>query len=159
MGFAQRLDNGNTIISWGAANPTITEVRHNKTKALEIDLPAGVFTYRAFKYPYKEDGTGKLIPEAVYLNQNFPNPFNPVTSIRFGIPRLNGNNSAVNGRLVVYDALGRQIAVLIDGDLEPDTYTVDFNAGELSSGIYFYTLYVSGSSAKYYESKKMLLVK
>jgi hypothetical protein len=159
MGFAQRLDNGNTLISWGAANPTITEVRPNGKKTLELSLPTGVFTYRAFKYLYKEDGTGKLIPEVMYLGQNFPNPFNPVTSIRFGIPRLNGNSTAVNGRLIVYDALGRQIAVLIDGDLEPDTYTVDFNAGELSSGIYFYTLYVSGGSAKYYESKKMLLVK
>jgi hypothetical protein len=155
MGFVHRLDNGNTLISWGATNPTITEVKYNKTKVLEISLPQGVFTYRAFKYKWKLGNDGQIIPGTFYLNQNFPNPFNPSTSIKFGIPNLNSGNSTVNVKLTVYDILGKEIATLVDESLPPDSYRAEFNAGNLSSGVYFYKL-IAGD---FTESKKMIFVK
>ncbi|MCI0450053.1 MAG: aryl-sulfate sulfotransferase [Chlorobi bacterium] len=155
MGFVQRLDNGNTLISWGSTNPTVTEVRPNKSKVLEISLPPGVFTYRAFKYKWKEGSDGQIIPSGYYLNQNFPNPFNPSTSIKFGIPNLNSNNSSVHVKLKVYDIMGREVAILVDENLSPDSYRAEFNGSNLSSGIYFYKL-IAGD---FTESKKMVLVK
>jgi hypothetical protein len=83
------------------------------------------------------------------LGNNFPNPFNPVTSIRFSIPVY---GSAV---LRVYDNIGREVAVLVNGNLEPGEHEVTFDASGLSSGIYFYKL----ESGKYSEIRKMVLVK
>jgi len=160
MGFAQRLDNGNTIIGWGAANPTVTEVRPDRSKALEINLPPGSFSYRAFKYDYKPNETvATYPPEAAFLGQNYPNPFNPVTTITFGIPRINDSKEVVDVRLKVYDVLGREIATLVSAQMKPYTYTVNFDASGLSTGVYFYRLRVTGNQAQYYETKKMIVVK
>ncbi|HAX50231.1 MAG TPA: hypothetical protein DCX92_14710, partial [Bacteroidetes bacterium] len=81
MGFAQRLENGNTLISWGSTNPTVTEVKPDGSKALEMNLPVGVFSYRVFKYNYGSNVTGVVpvgnhIPGKFNLKQNYPNPFN-----------------------------------------------------------------------------------
>jgi hypothetical protein len=160
MGNAQRLDNGNTLIGWGFAWPTLTEVSPDGIKQLEISLPPGVVSYRAFKYIYKENEVKALFPpESIFLGQNYPNPFNPKTTISFGVPRINGSTDFFDVKLKVYDVLGREIAILIDKPLKPYTYNLDFDGSGLSSGIYFYTILVSGGQAKYYETKKMLLVK
>jgi hypothetical protein len=155
MGFAQRLFNGNTLICWGYASKSITEVRPDGTKTLELSLPAGLYTYRAFKYPYKEDGSGKIIPQTYVLEQNFPNPFNPATSIKFALPDVNSDGAAVNVKLSVYDVVGQEVAVLINDMLEPDSYRVEFNGTNISSGIYFYRL----TAGSFIETKKMMLVK
>ncbi|MEW5798524.1 MAG: T9SS type A sorting domain-containing protein [Bacteroidota bacterium] len=76
----------------------------------------------------------KQIPKSYYLEQNFPNPFNPSTTIRFGIPH-SGNVS-----LRVYDLLGRTISSLVDVYLESGTYNVNFDGTAFPSGIYLYTL-------------------
>ena len=89
------------------------------------------------------------IPYAFDLSQNYPNPFNPTTTIRFAVP----NSGPVSLR--VYDLLGREIAVLVDGPLTPGYYAARFDAHSLSSGIYFYRLVASGLV----ETKKMQLVK
>ncbi len=80
-------------------------------------------------------------PEEFELSQNFPNPFNPSTTIRFGI-RTSGNVS-----LKVYDVLGREVAVLADEYLRAGSYERVFEAGNLSSGVYFYTLRVTSGQA------------
>lgn len=89
------------------------------------------------------------IVEQYTLSQNYPNPFNPVTNIKFSLP-VKGFAS-----LVVYDALGREVATLINSELNAGSYTVDFNASSLSSGVYFYKLTANNFS----DVKKMLLVK
>jgi len=83
------------------------------------------------------------------LEQNYPNPFNPATSINFKIPE-NGNV-----RLVVYDVLGKEVALLINEDMDGGSHKVKFNAVNLPSGIYFYSL----TSGQYSETKKMILMK
>jgi len=91
----------------------------------------------------------EMLPVALQLEQNYPNPFNPCTSISFDI----ATNSFVS--LAVYDALGREVAVLFDRDLPAGSYTVAFDADDLAGGIYYYTLKAGTSSI----TKKMILVK
>lgn len=83
------------------------------------------------------------------LAQNYPNPFNPVTKINFSIP----NNEYVSLR--VYDMLGREVSVLVNGQLTAGEYQADFNAMGLSSGMYYYSL----RAGEYVDTKKMVLVK
>ena len=90
-----------------------------------------------------------LVPDAMKLEQNYPNPFNPTTGIRYQIAQ----NSAV--RLVVYDVMGREVAVLVNGQMAPGTHEVRFDASRLASGVYFYRL-TAGSFAA---TRTMLLLK
>jgi hypothetical protein len=89
------------------------------------------------------------IPTNFALYQNYPNPFNPTTTIEFDIPER------TNVKLIVYDILGREIETLIDKELEPGKYKLNFNATDLPSGVYFYTL----RTPKSIQTKKMLLIK
>ena len=151
MGFAQRLDNGNTLISWGAASPTLTEVRPNGSKALQMTFSPGIFTYRAFKYDWNPVGLSEPtnIPNSFELYQNYPNPFNPSTRIKFSIPR----KSFV--RIVVYNSLGIEVKILRNEYLSAGNYDVDFNGENLASGVYFYKL----QAEDYTSTKKMILIK
>jgi hypothetical protein len=89
------------------------------------------------------------IPGSFELHQNFPNPFNPTTKIRFDVPE------ASHVRLVIYNALGQEVETLVDERLTPNTYEADFDASHLSSGLYFYKLVTDGFA----KTKKMLLLK
>ncbi len=94
------------------------------------------------------------VPNNFKLHQNYPNPFNPVTKIRFAIPPFNfGEGEAV--RLVIYDLLGRHVETLINEQLKPGIYEVDWDASKYSSGAYFYSL----KSESFTQTKKMTLVK
>lgn len=160
MGFAQRLENGNTLISWGSTNPTFTEVKPDGSKALEISFSTGVFSYRVFKYNFGSNVTGiqpvnNEIPAGFILHQNYPNPFNPVTNIRFSIPAQGNSTGLVSTMLTVYDVLGKEVKILLSGQLKPGSYETDFQADGLSSGIYFYKL----TAGDFTEMKKMILVK
>ena len=90
-----------------------------------------------------------IIPKQFSLEQNYPNPFNPNTSIKFSVPKT----GLVS--LVVYDALGRAVKELVNENVTTGVYSVDFNAGDYPSGIYFYRLLAENFS----ETKKMVLVK
>ncbi len=87
--------------------------------------------------------------EKYELQQNYPNPFNPVTKITFSIPAAN------NVKLVVYDLTGKIVATLMNEYKNIGTYSVEFDASNLSSGIYLYKV----ESGTFTEIKKMLLVK
>ncbi len=89
------------------------------------------------------------IPGKFALSQNYPNPFNPGTKIRFSLP------SAELVQIRVFDIAGKELSLLLDRRLSAGTYETDFNAGGLSSGVYFYKM----SAGSYSETKKMLLVK
>jgi len=83
------------------------------------------------------------------LNQNFPNPFNPITKISWQSP-VGGWQS-----LKVYDVLGNEIATLVNDYREAGRYEVDFDASKLSSGIYLYSLRIG----EFFQTKKMILTK
>ena len=90
------------------------------------------------------------------LEQNFPNPFNPTTRIKFSIPQQNGNKPQLV-TLTVYDILGNEIAVLVNEEKPSGTYEVDFTANNasLSAGVYVYRLRAGAFS----ETKTMILLK
>jgi hypothetical protein len=88
-------------------------------------------------------------PDVFQLFQNYPNPFNPTTIISYQIPK----SGFVS--LVVYDALGREIKTLVNEEKVLGKYSVEFNASNLPSGVYFYTL----KAGEYISTKKMIIVK
>ncbi len=89
------------------------------------------------------------IPKEYKLYQNFPNPFNPTTIINFDIIR-NGNV-----RILIYDLLGREVETLVNQDMSPGRYKLDFNAVNYASGMYIYKIVTSD----FVDVKKMLIVK
>jgi poly(3-hydroxybutyrate) depolymerase len=98
------------------------------------------------------------LPEQISLFQNYPNPFNPATTIRFALPRA----SVVTLR--VFDLLGREVALLMDGQRQAGSYEVLFDGTALASGVYFYRLQVdpaegSGVAAPFVSTRKLLLLK
>ena len=90
-----------------------------------------------------------IIPEDYSLGQNYPNPFNPQTKIDFAIPK----NGIVSIKL--YDITGKEIATILNREMSKGSYTVDFNASSISTGVYFYKL-VSGN---FTATKKMMVIK
>ncbi|MCX6134323.1 MAG: T9SS type A sorting domain-containing protein [Ignavibacteriales bacterium] len=94
----------------------------------------------------KDSGT---LPSTFVLRQNHPNPFNPSTRIEYAVP-ISGTMS-----LRVFDMLGREVAVLVDGNVEAGWYSVNFNARQLSSGVYLYRLESSGFA----QTLKMVVLK
>ncbi|MEJ5261803.1 MAG: Type 1 glutamine amidotransferase-like domain-containing protein [Ignavibacterium sp.] len=102
-------------------------------------------------------------PKDFVLYQNYPNPFNPKTTISFSIPTSPFNPSPYEGEgnwerfisLTVYDIVGQKIIALLSENLSPGLYEIEFDASELSSGIYFYRL----STPNYSETKSMILLK
>lgn len=96
------------------------------------------------------------IPEKFSLSQNYPNPFNPTTTIRYAIPALTPSPLKKEKVLLkVYDALGREVATLVDEVKSPGNYEVTFNANNLASGVYYYRL----KAGKFTETRKMILVR
>lgn len=84
------------------------------------------------------------------LEQNYPNPFNPTTSIKYNVESIRFV------KLVVFDVLGKEVETLVNEKQKPGKYEVKFNGSNLSSGIYFYSLYTDGNLV---ETKKMVLMK
>jgi Secretion system C-terminal sorting domain len=89
------------------------------------------------------------IPEVFSLSQNYPNPFNPTTVITYSIPEVS------NVKLKVYDMLGREIKTLVNKEQNAGVYNIEFNAANLSSGVYFYKI----EAGSFVASKKILLLK
>lgn len=94
------------------------------------------------------------LPTEFNLEQNFPNPFNPVTKIRFSVlPKVKSQMSKVI--LKVFDVLGNEVATLLDEEKPAGYYEIEFNAGYLTSGIYFYQLIADD----FVQTRKMILLK
>jgi parallel beta-helix repeat protein len=88
-------------------------------------------------------------PHKFSLLQNYPNPFNPTTNIKFDLPK------STLVKLVVYDALGKEIETLVNEKLKEGSYQIDWNASKCPSGVYFYKL----TTEEFSETKKMILMK
>jgi len=93
------------------------------------------------------------VPTKISLSQNYPNPFNPTTKIKFSIPSYNGGKGDV--LLKIYDILGREVTTLVNEQLKPGEYEVEWNGTNFASGVYFYQLRVGN----YVQTRKMVLLK
>ncbi|MBK9098230.1 MAG: T9SS type A sorting domain-containing protein [bacterium] len=91
----------------------------------------------------------EFIADEYSLEQNYPNPFNPSTKISYFL------STGGNVTLKVFDILGNEIAILVNEEKPAGKYEINFNANNLSSGVYIYTI----QAANFVESKKMLLIK
>lgn len=90
-----------------------------------------------------------MFPDDYSLTQNYPNPFNPSTLIKFSLGKTGFTT------LKLYDVLGKEVATLVNGELESGPHEVTFDASNFPSGTYFYTL----TSGSYSETRKMMFLK
>ncbi|MBI1936752.1 MAG: T9SS type A sorting domain-containing protein [Ignavibacteriales bacterium] len=114
-------------------------------------LIRAAFTSQCLCYEPTKPALNVTLPEYFYLSQNYPNPFNPVTKIIYEIP------IDCHVTLKVYDLLGKEIATLVNEYKQAGQYSVEFRvkSGELSSGIYFYSI----QAGQYFKYRKMILAK
>lgn len=112
-----------------------------------VELTVGV--------PARVDGSGD-VPDSYSLMQNYPNPFNPSTAIRYGLPE----RSSV--KLEIYNTLGQRVATLVNAELEAGYHDVEWQSGNIASGMYFYrleALSAENPSNRFIEVKSMVLLK
>ncbi len=115
---------------------------------------------------YKRDPTGNPpigiininseIPNEFSLSQNYPNPFNPTTRFKIQIAKSSDT------KVTIYDVLGREVETLVNQQLKPGTYEVDWSADKIASGVYYYKLVVhqvGSSTGDFVETKKMVLIR
>lgn len=154
--YIERSSDKNNWENLGFVQGNGTSVNVNNYLFVDRNVSSGTFHYRLKQSDF--DGTFSYLneievevakPDEFALHQNYPNPFNPTTKINFALQ----NNSYVE--LYVYDALGNQVAVLVNQSMEAGLHEVTFNASNLSSGIYYYTI----RAGEFFETKKMMLIK
>lgn len=174
IGYATSVDSGRTWSKFGG-NPVIVQGASGSWDASLVESGSVFFTGTEFRMWYhgtrytplssslglasaRVDGIAEKrdgVPAAFTLGHNYPNPFNPSTSIDFSVV------SAGEVTLAVYDLLGREVAVLVNEKLDPGNYTVRFDAGNLASGVYVCRMRAlpPGGGGTFVESKKMLLTR
>ena len=111
---------------------------------------SGLVLYRGSPTSVRNSSEG-IVSSTFRLQQNYPNPFNPTTRIRFAV----GSGGFVT--LMVYNLIGQEAATVFSGYKTPGEYSVDFDAGNLPAGVYFYKLDLNNGSAV--AVRKMALVK
>ena len=157
-GFAieRSVDNNWLQVGFVEGNGTVTE----PTFYTFIDDVSNLTNYNTIYYRLKQidfDGSFEysnvveidVVPVEFSLNQNYPNPFNPSTKITYNVAQ----KSFVT--LIVYDAIGSEVATLVNKEQAPGIYQIQFNAVNLTSGVYFYSL----EADDFVAVKKMLLIK
>ena len=162
-----------------SASPTFTSTIINAVvNVSQYKVPSGILNYSSHYYwrvnatntggtsPWSpacsfntivQSGIGIIsseFPTENKLYNNYPNPFNPKTKIRFDIPRWRGAGGWIV-LLKVYDIMGREVQTLVNEKLQPGTYETTFDGSNLNSGIYFYQM-VSGD---FKQTRKLILLK
>jgi len=164
QGFeVQRKFGGNNFVTIGSVTGHGTTTSPNQYSFVDKLIDGGKYFYRLkqidFGGTYEYSSVIEVDVRTVdkfTLEQNYPNPFNPTTTIGFGISA--SPNPSEGGALVtlkVYDILGEEVKVLLNEEKEAGYHSVDFDASELPSGVYFYKLKVGS----YVETKKMILLR
>ncbi len=97
----------------------------------------------------------EIIPEEYVLYQNYPNPFNPSTKIKYEV-KEEFRRQETEVKLIIFDILGREMKTLVNKKQKHGVYEVTFNGNNLSSGIYFYSLFIEGTLIK---TRKMVMIK
>jgi hypothetical protein len=139
-------------LDWSAIEFDSTQARFVKLILLESNQaqPASIWEIELYG-PAGITGINNEteIPNSYTLSQNYPNPFNPTTTISYTLPE----KSRVS--LKIFDLLGAEVVELVNSELEPGAYKIDFNSNGLTSGVYFYRL----ETKTFVETKKMILLK
>jgi hypothetical protein len=134
------------------AEPVLATLQASYPNDADVLQVAWLFTHRGTPGSLHRDGASNAptqLPDGYALSQNYPNPFNPTTIIQYSIPK----DARVS--LVVYDVLGREVAVLESGVKSAGSFAVNFDASHLASGVYMYRLQADEFSM----TRKMLVVK
>jgi len=140
----------------GFVNGNGTTTEKQSYSYTDRNLTEGNYAYRLKQVDY--NGTFEysnvievlvVTPNKFELSQNYPNPFNPTTSITFSLPQ------AGNVKLAVYNLLGQEVQILVNGFKEAGVHTVNFEAANLNSGIYLYKIETNGLTSV----RKMTLLK
>ncbi|MCI0449356.1 MAG: T9SS type A sorting domain-containing protein [Chlorobi bacterium] len=144
----------NNGTSCAPVNTGLTDLNIRALKVHGVYLYAGTWGSGVWRRPLSEIINSVIqisgnIPFQFNLYQNYPNPFNPATQIKFDIPKLS------NVKLIVYDALGRVVAELVNEQLNAGSYSYDWNASDYPSGVYFYKLITDD----YAQTRIMVLIK
>ncbi len=151
-------------LSWDGVNPAINQLllttgflissfgvdqNNNNIYVCQYSTAGAGKIYKLNYIPLAIQPISNEVPSQYSLLQNYPNPFNPITKLKFQM----SNESFAN--LLVYDVRGREIATLVNEQLKPGTYEVEFEGFNYPSGVYFCRL----EAGNYVETKKMLLLK
>jgi serine protease len=151
-------------ISYGPltiANGASTSVEYaicagNGLAGIQASADAALAKWNAIKDLVGVRDRGPQLPMSFALEQNYPNPFNPATSVQYSVSEY----STVNIR--IYNILGEEVASLFNGTRQRGTYTIDWNASGLPTGVYFYRMDavgLSGAGKVFSSVKKMMLVR
>jgi HYDIN/CFA65/VesB-like, Ig-like domain/Secretion system C-terminal sorting domain/PQQ-like domain len=151
----RKKDNGDyKEIAFVKGDGTTSEQKAYNYK--DKNLASGNYTYRIKQIDFdgsvhysKEVNVDVSIPREYSLSQNFPNPFNPSTTIKYSIVK--------EGMVLlkVYDVLGKEVKTLVNKIQKPGIYSINFNASNLASGVYIYRI----NSESFHQSKKMMILK
>ncbi len=154
----------------GFVNGNGTTSQPNSYSFADNSLSTGKYFYRlkqidfdgSFTYS-NEVEVDLSLPQTFSLEQSYPNPFNPSTTIKYTIPnvtlsalsRAESRDEGSRVILKVYDILGNEVATLVNENKPAGNYEINFNASSLTSGIYFYTI----QAGSFTDTKKMTLLK
>jgi hypothetical protein len=140
------------IAQFGSINPTIWRISYlcsdDSTRDIQINAVTGNII-QILVMTSVHNTSNQLSPIRIELQQNFPNPFNPTTNILFSL----SGRSYVS--LKIFDLLGREVASLISEEIPAGSYSRQWNAAKMSSGIYFYRL----QAGSFTETKKLVLLR
>lgn len=150
-------DNNWIVLAFKNGNGTTTNANNYSFTDNTSGLNANKLSYRLRQVDFNGQSQyspvvliDNIIPENYNVSQNFPNPFNPSTIIKYQIPQ----NSFVS--LKVYNSLGQEAATLVNGMVNAGSYEVQLNASDLSSGVYYYVI---KAGENFVQTKKMILIK
>jgi hypothetical protein len=155
-GFEIQKIFGNEFYNIGFVNGYGTTTEIQTYKYVDKNVSPGIHIYRLKQIDF--DGTFEysneievevLAPLSYVLEQNYPNPFNPSTKIEFQIPE---QSSVI---LKIYDVLGNEVRILVNNEMDAGKHSVEFDASELASGIYYYRI----QAGEFDNMKKMVLIK
>ena len=152
--FSPTTPDRDNSVYWAEPHATVSRTGgrilfgSNWREQVEIDssVDTYVIDFRSWVGVQKQD---PLLPQKIHLEQNYPNPFNPSTTIRFSLSHRE------HVTLKVFDVLGREVAKLVNGELNAGEHSVVFDADGLSSGIYFYRL----QAGDFVDTKKLVMLK
>jgi hypothetical protein len=159
----QRRTGSSGFITIGFVSGHGTTTELNNYSFVDNNITENLYVYRLKQYDYngsyhysdEVEVQIDILPEEFSISQNFPNPFNPVTTIRYSVPVM----SSV--QLEIYNVLGEVVKVIVNELQAPGHYEVVWNASAEASGVYFYRLTARSSDGKlvYSSNRKMIVIK